>query len=60
MKKLELGEYGSRVTVLDGRNRIPFLTDVMYKTDFDTGFSEEVYNSRKFLVFIPNIIDVLK
>jgi hypothetical protein len=60
MKKLELGEYGSRVTVLDGRNRIPFLTDVMYKIDFDTGFSEAVYNSRKFLVFLPNIIDVLK
>jgi hypothetical protein len=48
-KKLELGEYGSRITVLDGKNRTPFITDAMYTIDFDREFNESAYNTRKFL-----------
>jgi hypothetical protein len=49
MTKLEVGEYGSRITVLDGKNAAPFLTDAIYTTDIDN-FTESAYNSRKFTV----------
>jgi hypothetical protein len=52
VKKLELGEYGSRITVLDGKNRAPFITDAIYAIDFDANFTESAYNTRKFLAVI--------
>jgi hypothetical protein len=44
---LELAEYGSRMTVLDGKNRAPFLTDAMYSLDVYTNFNESAYVTRK-------------
>lgn len=58
MKKLELGEYGSRITVLDGKKRIPFVTDVMYTTDFDAEFNESAYNTRKFLTVSQSSLEL--
>jgi hypothetical protein len=50
---LDLGEYGSRMTVLDGKNRAPFITDAMFTVDVDAKFTESAYLERK----CPNIIE---
>jgi hypothetical protein len=49
--ELELGEYGSRLTVLDGKNTGPFITDAMYSIDVINNITESEYLTRKFLAF---------
>jgi hypothetical protein len=49
--ELDLGEYGSRLTVLDGKNEAAFITDAMYAVDVSTNFTESEYLARKFLAF---------
>jgi len=49
--ELELSEFGSRLTVLDGRNGAPFITDAMFAVDVDRNFTRSEYEARKFLTF---------
>jgi hypothetical protein len=55
---LELGEYGSRMTVLDGKNRAPFLNDAMFSIDVSTNFTESAYINRKFHVFLQILLSL--
>jgi hypothetical protein len=49
--ELDLGEYGSRLTVLDGKDATAFITDAISATDVNINFNESAYNTRKFLSF---------
>ena len=49
MQKLNVGEFGSKVTVIDGNKRAPFLVNAIYTTDIETNFTENSYSTRKFL-----------
>jgi len=49
--ELELSQFGSRLTVLDGRNGAAFITDAMFSVDVDRNFTRSEYNARKFLTF---------
>jgi hypothetical protein len=35
------------MTVLDGKNAAPFITDAMFTVDFNENFTESAYLSRK-------------
>ncbi|PNF34288.1 hypothetical protein B7P43_G16548 [Cryptotermes secundus] len=54
---LELGEYGSRMTVVDGKNRAPFLIDAMYSLDVDTNFTESAYITHEGGMDIPRALE---
>jgi len=49
--QLELSEFGSRLTVLDGSNASAFITDAMLSLDVATNFTRSLYDTRKFLAF---------
>jgi hypothetical protein len=49
--QLGLASYGSRLTVLDGKNGVAFITDAMYSVDVDRNFTVSEFNTRKFLTF---------
>jgi hypothetical protein len=55
---LEMGEYGSRMTVLNGKNREPFLTDAMFSLDVYTNFTEAAYIVRKFRVCLQILLSL--
>lgn len=49
--ELELSEFGSRLTVLDGRNGVALITDAMLSIDVESNFSRSIYDNRKFFDF---------
>jgi len=49
--QLELSEFGSRLTVVDGRNTAAFITDAMFSVDVDMNFTRSQYETRKFPAF---------
>jgi hypothetical protein len=48
---LELSEFGSRLTVVDGRTGTPFFTDASLALDVERNFTAALYGARKFLAF---------
>jgi hypothetical protein len=57
---LDLGEFGSRMTVLDGKNRAPFITDAMFTVDVDANFTESAYLERECLALTSHYFITFK
>lgn len=55
--ELDLGEYGSRLTVLDGKNAAAFITDAMYAVDVSTNFTESEYLAHEGGMDIPRALE---
>jgi hypothetical protein len=55
--ELELSEFGSRLTVLDGRNGSAFITDAMFSVDFDRNFTRSAYEARERGMDIPQLLE---
>jgi len=49
--ELELSEFGSRLTVLNGRNGAALITDAMFSVDVERNFTRDMYETRKFIAF---------
>jgi len=55
--ELELSEYGSRLTVLDGNNATAFITDAMLSLDFATNFTRSQYDTHEGGMDIPRVLE---
>jgi len=55
--QLELSEFGSRLTVLNGRNLAAFITDAMFSVDVDMNFTRSQYESHEVGLDIPRALE---
>ncbi|KAJ9587894.1 hypothetical protein L9F63_018675 [Diploptera punctata] len=57
MLKLNLGDFGSKVTVIDGQDRVPLLVDAIYTIDVETNFTQNAYNTHSKGMDIPKALE---
>ncbi|PSN55362.1 hypothetical protein C0J52_01813 [Blattella germanica] len=57
MQQLHVGEYGSTVTIIDGKTGAPFLKNAEYSIDIDTNFTESSYRTHESGMDIPKALE---
>jgi len=53
---LELSDFGSRITVVDGRTGTPFIVDARLALDVERNFTEAAYLTREIGLDIPRVL----
>ncbi|PSN29613.1 hypothetical protein C0J52_26532 [Blattella germanica] len=56
-QQLHVGEYGSTVTIIDGKTGAPFLKNAEYSIDIDTNFTESSYRTHESGMDIPKALE---